>query len=420
LIALLGGIAYTSVKERLLRRFDWLRRLLGRALTEEEIDRLTERVHDPRLTEDEMMDLVARELSRLLVGDARFLRDPSVDEVLQPIWSHFSDPTKHAFNRLDAPTPETARALTESGLHAVFPLRVGDDMTAVLALKASTAGGGYREGEMEAIRLALRQLATSLEVRRLMETRLADERRRAEQERLGMLGLVSASLAHELKNPLSSMKALAQTVQEELAGESPSSEQSRDMGLIVEQIDRLSGVAREILDFSRPKEGEDVDLASLVKSSCYVLDHEARRRGIVLDVAGVQEVGRVPGTNAAWQTVVFNLILNSIQNAPVGSTVMLRLVRTAGQVCFETENAGPPISPELSRHLFDAFVTDETEDGSGLGTGLGLALVNRRARELGGTVELVNEPDHIVFRVRMDLSHLIRNYGDLSDKVEVE
>jgi signal transduction histidine kinase len=398
LIALIGALAYTPVMERLLRRFDGLRRLLGRALTGEEIDRLTERIHDPRLTEEKMMELVARELSRLLVADVRFLTDRSADEVLVPIWRYFSEPDRSAFNRLDAPTRETAHALNASRLHAVFPLRVGEEFSAILAVGASTAGGGYQEGEMEAIRLALRQLATSLEVGRLMEARLAGERRRAEQERLGMLGLVSASLAHELKNPLSSMKALAQTVQEEIVKEEPSSEQARDLGLIVDQIDHLNGVAKEILEFSRPKEGADVDLASLVKSSSYVLDHEARRRGVVLDVSIVHDVGRVPGTKATWQTVVFNLILNAIRHAPTGTAVKLRLTRKEERIHFETENAGPPIPPEVSRRLFDAFVTDEA------GTGLGLALVDRKIGELGGTVELVNEPDQIVFRVCLDSS----------------
>jgi signal transduction histidine kinase len=205
-------------------------------------------------------------------------------------------------------------------------------------------------------------------------------------------------LAHELKNPLSSMKALAQTVQEEIVGEEPSSEQARDLGLIVEQIDHLNGVAKEILEFSRPRQGAEVDLASLVKSSSYVLDHEARRRGVALDGSGVLDVGHVPGTKAAWQTVVFNLILNAIRHAPTGSAVKLCLAREKKRICFETENAGPPIPPEVSRRLFDAFVTDDA------GTGLGLALVDRKVGELGGTVELVNEPDHIVFRVCLDTS----------------
>ena len=364
---------------------------------------MTECIHDLRLSEAQMLSLTARELGRLLLTDARFLDHPSRNEGDDPVtslWEHFNDPPSQAFNRLDVPTNEMAMVLVDLGLHAVFPLRVGGELSGLLAFQTSGTGGGYQEGEMEGICLVLRQLATSLEVRRLMEARLSDERRQAERERLGMLGLVSASLAHELGNPLSSMKALAQTVQEELAKENRSSEESRDLGLIVEQIDRVNGVTREILGFARPSEGEGADLASLVESSSYVLDHEARRRGIVLDRAEVHDVGRVSGTTATWQTVVFNLILNAIRHAPGGSTVRIRLAREAGRLLFETENAGPPIAQQLCRRLFDAFQTGGTGDGNG-GTGLGLALVDRRVRELGGSVELINEPDHIVFRVRV-------------------
>jgi signal transduction histidine kinase len=252
---------------------------------------------------------------------------------------------------------------------------------------------------MEAVRLVLRQLAASLELRQLLEAQLANERRQAEQERLRMLGLVSASLAHELKNPLSSMKALAQTVREELAQEKPASDQSRDMDLIVEQIDRMSDVAREVLGFSKVGHGSKADLASLIQSSSYVLEHEARRRGITMDCSGVRDVGQVSGSSATWQTIVFNLILNALHHAPKGSTVGIRLQRDSEHLCFETQNAGPAIADDIRQRLFEPFVTagDSVE-----GTGLGLALVGRRVRELGGSIELINEPNHIVFRVSID------------------
>ncbi len=93
---------------------------------------------------------------------------------------------------------------------------------------------------MDAVRLVLRQLGGALQLRRLMETRLAEERTMAEQERMRMLGMVSASLVHEVKNPLSSIKVLAETVGEELSAVDPDSEQAEDLGLIVDQIDRLN------------------------------------------------------------------------------------------------------------------------------------------------------------------------------------
>src|SRR6185436_9417489 len=257
----------------------------------------------------------------------------------ETLWQHFADPEARAFNRLDAPTGRLATLLHRADLQAAFPLRVAGELTGVLVLEISPAAGGYQQGDMETVQLVLRQLAASLELRRFLDERLRTERRLAERERLSLLGLVAASLAHELKNPLSSMKALAQTVHEELAaGDSPGeeTEQAKDLEVIVEQIDRLHGVAREILDFARTPETLDgdggVDLTALLRRTLYVLGHQARRRGIEIDAADVAEVGRAAGTPATWQTVLFNLVLNASQHAPAGSRVHVRLARRNGAI----------------------------------------------------------------------------------------
>ncbi|HSG40987.1 MAG TPA: ATP-binding protein, partial [Thermoanaerobaculia bacterium] len=67
-------------------------------------------------------------------------------------------------------------------------------------------------------------------------------------------------------------------------------------------------------------------------------------------------------------------------------------------IVFATENAGPAIPPEIAERLFEPFVTDG-------GTGLGLALVAQRVRELGGRIEVINEPGRIVFQIRLEAAH---------------
>ena len=337
-----------------------------------------------------MKELVAHELEAWLASPVRFV-ELSPESVL---FEHFRDPDAHGFNRLRAPTIAHALALASEDWHAVFPLRVFSELEALLTIESSSVGGGYEE-ELDDVTLVVRQLGSALEIRRLTDERLAAERTQAEQERLTMLGMVAASLAHELKNPLSSMKALAQTVQEELSRETPNSEQAKDLGLIVEQVDRLNGIAREVLDFSRPSpSGDGTAVHGVIESAAYVLDHEARRRGIRIDVSGVTLRSAVPGSPATWQTVVFNLTLNAIRHAPNGSVVTLRLLESEDRVTFECENQGEAIPDEVASRLFEPFVSKATG-----GTGLGLALVDQRVREMGGTIELDNVPDRILFRV---------------------
>ena len=252
LTALLAAALYTPLQRAALRRFAWLRRLLGVSITAEELEALTRQLQSLDSTEEELRGLAAREIGQWLATRARFLTRSD----LPALWEHFADPEARAFNRLDAPTGRMAALLQSADLQAAFPLRVVGELVGVLVVEISPAAGGYQQGDMETVQLVLRQLAVSLEVRRLLEARVQAERRLAERERLSLLGMVAASLAHELKNPLSAMKALAQTVHEELEQEAPGSDRAQDLGLIVEQIDRLHGVSREILDFARSPEGE--------------------------------------------------------------------------------------------------------------------------------------------------------------------
>jgi signal transduction histidine kinase len=467
LVALAAAAAATPAERAARRHFPALRRLIGQTVGAEEIEALTRRLRSLSLSDRELRALTEEELARWLGVPARFLTCPpeSPPAGLPPsagaaaaaprlLWDHFLDPAARAFSRLDAPAPRLAAELDRADLQAAFPLRLSGVLDSVLGLAIGDAAAGYEEGEREVVQIVVNQLAAALEVRQVVEARLAGERRLAEHERLSLLGLVSASLAHELKNPLSAMKVLAQTVHEELARDDPGGDQAQDLRLIVEQIDRLHEVAREILSFARqpvspsgpdgfpdgsPDGFQDgaagraagalagapdgaaraggVALTALLRGTLYVLRHLARQRGVEITADEIADVGRVRGTAAAWQTVLFNLALNAVEHAPAGSAVTVRLCREAaappGQaappdecpggvgargaagaaVRFETENAGR-IDAGLAARLFEPFA-------SHAGTGLGLTLVAQRVRELGGEVKLDGVPGCVVFRVRV-------------------
>jgi signal transduction histidine kinase len=438
LVALAAAAAATPAERAARRHFPALRRLIGHTVGAEEIEALTRRLRSLSLSNRELRALTEEELSRWLGVPARFLTPPPESLPAGPLassgasgaaaaarmlWDHFLDPAARAFSRLDAPVPRLAAELDRADLQAAFPLRLAGVLDSILGLAIGDAAAGYEEGEREVVQIVVNQLAAALEVRQVVEARLAGERRLAEHERLSLLGLVSASLAHEIKNPLSAMKVLAQTVHEELARDDPGGDQAQDLRLIVEQIDRLHEVAREILSFARkpvpastgaPDGGAQsggVALTALLRGALYVLRHLARQRGVEIAADEIADVGRVRGTAAAWQTVLFNLALNAVEHAPAGSAVTVRLCREAAAppdpkappdeclgaagaaVRFETENAGC-IDAGLAARLFEPFA-------SHAGTGLGLALVAQRVRELGGEVKLDGTPGCVVFRVRV-------------------
>jgi signal transduction histidine kinase len=394
LLAFIGGSAYSAVAARVARRWPAIRRLIQPSIPARETEELVRRLRTLEADEPELKAMVTAGLERSLGMPARFLggREEGSGGV-ERLWKYFLDSPTPGCDRVDAP-PELARVLADEGLYAAFPVRVAEELVDILVVEPGP-GGGVREGERETVQLVIGQLSAVLELRRLAEDRLATERRLAEQERLGTLGLVAASLAHEVKNPLASIKALAQTVQEELAASDGGAEQREDLNVIVGQIGRLEEVTREILGFARPTGDDRTDLAGLVRSAIYVLRSEARRRGIEIEAHGLDESGAVPGSPATWQVAVFNLILNAVRHAPAGSTVVVRLIHREGRVvAFETENGGPAIDEALASRIFEPFVSRD-------GTGLGLAMAARSVAAAGGTIGLVNEPDRVVFRVEL-------------------
>lgn len=396
LLALFLGLAYQPLLDRALLRSTALRRFLGKNVTPRDLDRLMVSLQRGDLDEGEALERTAKELGRWLGAEVAFL-PPGEEERYRDFWEHYADAEAPLVHRLLPPTPRLAFLLGHEDLHAVFPLRVEGRLEGLLGLSVSATGGGYDMAELEAVQLLVRQLAATLALRRLVEARIAEERRLAElaeHERLRMLGLVAASLAHEVKNPLSSMKALAQALREDLAtgGGAESEEGVADLDAILEQVDRLDKTTREILGLARPRAGTTTGLTALVRSSLYVLRAEAKKRGVDLQDAGVDELGQVAGSETAWQTVVFNLMLNAVEHTPPGERAEVELHADDGGVLFLTRNPGEPLCEEEAEQLFEPFVSDG-------GTGLGLALVKRRVEELDGRVEVRCEGGQVVFRV---------------------
>ncbi len=393
LLALFLGTAYSPLSKWAMDQFPALRSLLGKNLSPRELDRLMDSIQNLDVNDREAVERTAEEIGRWLGSEAEFLTAADQRPGLALFWGYFADPEARVVHRLAPLDPRLASLLAREDLHAVFPLRVGGRLEGLLALGTSPTGGGYAGGELEAVRMAIRQLAATLALRRLMRARVAEERRLGEQERLSLLGLISASLAHEIKNPLSSMKALAQALREDLAGDDPEADGVEDLDVIVEQIDRLDHTAREILGIARPRPGDATELTALVVSAVYVLRAEAKKRGVEVDTGEVDEVGEVPGSAAQWQTVVFNLVLNAVAHTDPGEAVRVRLVKDDGEILFETANPGAPLDAERQQTIFEPFVSEG-------GTGLGLPLVARRLQEIGGWVDVRCENGEVIFSVR--------------------
>ena len=226
------------------------------------------------------------------------------------------------------------------------------------------------------------QVAIAIEDFRLIEENVRLERKVAEGERLAALGQMAATVAHEVKNPLSAIKSIAQVMGED---EGLKNQHARDLSLIVSETDRLSKSVTQLLSFAskRPPAAPPSRADELLRSVSNLFRAEAEERKITLqcrantnaDLDGVQ--------SAAVRDALSNLLLNALQSTPAGGCVMIESLADGGEIVFAVTDSGPGIPRELAAKIWEPFFTTRQR-----GTGLGLAIVRKRMEEAGGSAQL--------------------------------
>ncbi|HST60846.1 MAG TPA: ATP-binding protein [Longimicrobium sp.] len=224
------------------------------------------------------------------------------------------------------------------------------------------------------------------------------ERKRMDQlhrraERLEAVAELSASLAHEIKNPLASIRSAT----EQLTGDRIDAEDRTVLGnLVVRESDRLSRLLTEFIDFARVKlrSTERVDVARLVRHAIEVVEAHPQASGVqvslVIDPGA--DGAAVHGDEDLLHRAVLNLALNAVQWAGPGGRVEIAVdvaetdllapsLGAATTVRLRVSDTGPGVPEEHVEHVFDPFFTERPG-----GTGLGLALVQRAADAHGGAV----------------------------------
>lgn len=226
-------------------------------------------------------------------------------------------------------------------------------------------------------------------VRRLQESQLAATR----AQQLAAMGQLAAGLAHELRNPLTSMKMLVQASED---GTETVQLDTQDLTVLREEIDRLEKTIQVFLDYARPPtlQKRPVVLREILTQTVEFLAPRARRLGIDVQVEMPEETVWIEADVGQIRQVLLNLLINAFEASAEGDTVLAKLScqlqdqhagdskedsRDAAWMRLEVLDNGPGLPAELGERIFDPFVS--TKDA---GTGLGLPICRRIVEEHGG------------------------------------
>lgn len=271
-----------------------------------------------------------------------------------------------------------------AGAGADLVIRGAGEMPALFVFGKWPLGPGLGDEEFAAAKLLVEHFCVMRRNRALQEKTILAERQAMQGEKLKTLGMLSSCMAHEVKNPLSTIKTIASLLREQLGERS---EHAEDLKLIVSEVDRLSQRTNELLGFARPANvGQACEsLSNVVLATTSFLTHRARQRGVEVEVVCDDNLAATAIDENALREILFNLIGNAIDAATHKVTVTCRSADHS--VICRIHDDGDGISPEMQATLFEPFETTKAD-----GTGLGLYIVRRRIEEMGGEIRLTTAP----------------------------
>lgn len=220
-------------------------------------------------------------------------------------------------------------------------------------------------------------------------------------ERLAALGQLTAGLAHELRNPLGTMKTSAELLSRKVSQEN---EIAREMaGFITSEVDRTNSLITRFLDFARPQhlKLETADITGMLDQAVTRFEREQKDTGTDVTVFKnySPDVPPVRCDAQLMERVISNLLMNAAQASPPGGVVTVKTLSGENEVEISVIDRGSGIDPKNLENIFNPFFTTKPE-----GIGFGLAIVSKIVNEHGGRITVVSTPgEGSVFRIFLPL-----------------
>ncbi len=209
-----------------------------------------------------------------------------------------------------------------------------------------------------------------------------------EAGRLAELGLLAASLVHELKQPLFAVKAILQLAEAEANGAGLHSR----LNILMEQVKNMEGIIHAYDGMAqRPRDSaETYHPITYIQTACSTLAHRAGRMGTTIELHVDPDLPVLNGSSLAFQQVLINLLQNALDATSNGSNPRIVLIARSvdGYLEISLNDNGSGVLPRDRERVFEPFFTTKPP---GRGTGLGLAIARELVNKAGGSIEIASE-----------------------------
>ncbi len=272
------------------------------------------------------------------------------------------------------------------GLALCYPVLSMNRLIGVLGVGPRSEAGRYAAEESAFIDSLMPQAGIALENALLYKEQKERFRRMLRADRLATIGELAAGAAHEIRNPLTSIRSSLQYVESRCREEN----ERKLLAVALRETDRIDEILSALLSFSRPSEirKEPCDLRTLIEESAALVAIQARAGGIEVRTAFPPGPIVVEADGSQLKQVFLNVFLNAVQAMTAGGRLTVEVPPLeGGKAVVRVADTGPGIPEETLEKVFDPFFT--TKKG---GTGLGLSICYTIVKAHGGEIELRSRP----------------------------
>lgn len=362
---------------------------------------------------DLMMGTVLRQLT---CSSAAFYQFSPKQNTWQTLALHGKKPPETLINRVCAAEkpllgvagraigPELEQELAEAGFAAVLiaPTTLADSRYALFAAREN-GEAPFREADLEMFLILARQAAVAMENARLYQELRAYVRRVEESqqalvqaEKLAAAGRLTASIAHEINNPLQSVRNCLHIATRE---DAPPEMRQQYLDLTRQELERLMNTVQRMLDFYRPSvEFRPAQILDLLEHVINLLGSQLRERNITISTEWPAALPEIFAISNQLEQVFINLILNAFDAMPQGGAILVSITQKRKWVEITFQDNGPGVPAEMRESIFEPFVT--TKGGTGLGLSISYDIITAH----GGQLDcLAKTQPGACFRVRLPI-----------------
>ncbi|MFB2684905.1 ATP-binding protein [Shewanella mangrovisoli] len=346
-----------------------------------------------------------------LNASKRYAERPIGELLIKPQYQEDSLSNGHIYqirsDNSQAQYMDTHHLMTKAGwrVHILAPMKpLLESMPALMLLSASIylllalglLFSSERRRNLQRMQLAQSLLEQRVE-ERTQDLQQANDRLKDTQDeliqaaKLTVIGSLSASINHELNQPLAALRSYAQNTQTFLARNMPD-KASDNLKIIIELTDRLADIVGQFKSFTRKSQGTDsaTDLKGCIKQALTIVQPEIDKQGVELDVLLPEGQYQVWGDKVRLQQVFVNIMSNAIVAMQQSSKRTLSIrVNCADKFCISIQDSGPGVRESQMEKIFEPYFT--TSERTGLG--LGLSISQRIIESMQGQINVANAED---------------------------